>query len=89
MINELSNGQYMSYSIFFPSSLGLEGVLTMDRWGSCADRRLLGCCCNLVKKMEFNVLDSQNLLTEVLFDPVRKRMVFQCMKVNLGIPKLS
>ena len=46
----------------------------MDRWGSCADllknRRLLGCCCNLVKKMELNVLDSQNLLTEVLFDPV-------------------
>ena len=45
----------------------------MDRWGSCADllknRRLLGCCCNLVKKMEFYVLDSQNLLTEVLFDP--------------------
>ena len=42
--------------------------------GSCADllknRRLLGCCCNLVKKMEFNVLHSQNLLTEVLFDPV-------------------
>ena len=42
----------------------------MDRWGSCADllknRRLLGCRCNLVKKMEFNALDSQNLLTEVL-----------------------
>ena len=48
----------------------------MDRWGSCADllknRRLLGCCCNLVKKMEFNLLDSQNLLTEVLFDPVQQ-----------------
>ena len=29
--------------------------------------QLLGCCCNL---MEFNVLDSQNLLTEVLFDSV-------------------
>ena len=36
------------------------------------NRRLFGCCCNLVKKMEFNVLDSQNLLTEVLFDPVRE-----------------
>ena len=32
---------------------------------------MLWCCCNLVKKMEFNVLDSQNLLTEVLFDPVQ------------------
>ena len=46
----------------------------MDRWGSCADllknRRLLGCCCNLVKKMELNVLDSQNLLTKVLLEPV-------------------
>ena len=51
----------------------------MDRWGSCADlvkyRRLLGCCCDLVKIMELDVLDSQNLLTEVLFDPVEQLAV--------------
>ena len=42
----------------------------MDSWGSCADplknRRLL----QSRQKTEFNVLDSPNLLIEVLFDPV-------------------
>ena len=29
------------------------------------------------KKMEFNVLDSQNLLIDVLFDPVHQRLLIR------------
>ena len=38
--------------------------LTMDRWGSCADLLKIGGCWGaVVKKIELNVLDTQNLLT--------------------------
>ena len=33
-------------------------------------RKLLGCWCNLVKKTQYSVWDSQNLLTMVLCNPV-------------------
>ena len=36
------------------------------------------------QKMEFSVLDSQNLLTEVLFDPVHYAL---CISVNLLFPE--
>ena len=46
--------------------LGLERQLCR----SCEKRKLLGCWCNLVKKTQYSVRDSQNLLTLVLCDPV-------------------